>query len=82
MRGQKFITILSTNSQGELAIIKSLLDNAGIKYFVTNENFNKLYAGVLDGASLMDIKIPQNKVSEARELLKDFILPDKKKRNK
>ena len=74
MQNAKFITVYSTNNHAELALIKSLLNTASINYFITNENFNSLY-GVADGLTLMDIKVMDDKVEEAKELLKDFINP-------
>jgi hypothetical protein len=40
------VTLLETGSPGELAFVKSLLDGNGIDYFVRNEHFGSLYAGV------------------------------------
>jgi hypothetical protein len=74
MKNQNFVVVHYTNNQAELAVIKSLLDNAGIDYFIGNENLNTLY-GVADGFTLMDIKVAADKVEEAKELLKDFINP-------
>ena len=74
----KFITIHYTNNQAELAVIKSLLADAGVDYFIGNENFSMLY-GAADGFTLMDIKVVADRAEEAKELLKDFIKPKKDK---
>lgn len=41
-----FVTVLETDSPGELAFVKSLLDGNGITYVVRNEHFGSLYSGV------------------------------------
>ena len=71
---EPLVTVYSTPKQSELAIIKSLLDSIGIKYFVTNENFNTLY-GAADGFTAMEIKVEADRVDEAKELLSNFISP-------
>jgi hypothetical protein len=41
-----FVTLLETESPGELAFVKSLLDGNGIPYVVRNEHVGGLYAGL------------------------------------
>ena len=74
MPNLKFITVYSTPKQSELAMIKSLLNFAGIRYFVTNENLNVLY-GAADGFTTMDIQVEAERLEEAKELLSNFIKP-------
>lgn len=41
-----FVPLLETDSPGELAFVKSLLDGNGITYVVRNEHVGSLYSGV------------------------------------
>lgn len=41
-----FVTLLETDSPGELAFVKSLLDGNGIAYVVRNEYVGSLYSGL------------------------------------
>ena len=70
----KFIKVYSTNKQGELALIKSILDDRKIGYFVKGENFNSIY-GAADGLTSMDIMVREDYFAETNELLKDLINP-------
>jgi len=74
----KFITVYSTPKQGEVAIIKSILDAQKIPCFVKGENFGTLY-GPADGLSSMDIMVREDNFEDAKELLKEFITPPKNK---
>jgi hypothetical protein len=40
------ITLIEPTDEGELALIKSLLDGNDIRYFVQNEHFGGLYPGL------------------------------------
>jgi len=75
--GYKFIKVYSTNNQGELALIKSILDGQKIKYFVKGENFSSIY-GAANGLTSMDIMVREDIFTEANELLKGFINPPPK----
>ena len=70
----KFIKVYSTPKQGEIAIIKSILDSQNISYYIKGENFGILY-GAANGLSSMDVMIRENCSEDARELLKEFIKP-------
>lgn len=70
----KFVEIFSTPQQGEIAIIKSILDSQGIPYYIKGENFSTLY-GAANGLSSMDIMIREDYSEDAIELLKEFISP-------
>jgi len=39
------VRLIEPRDEGELALIKSLLDGNGIPYFVKNEHFGSLYPG-------------------------------------
>ncbi len=62
----KYEEILRTFNQGDIALIKSILDDAGIQYFFHGEIFN-LVDPLIQPARLR-VRIDQ--VGEARELLK------------
>ncbi len=70
----KFIKVYSTPKQGEIAIIKSILDSQNISYYIKGENFGILY-GAANGLSSMDVMVRDDHSEEARELLKEFIKP-------
>jgi hypothetical protein len=65
----KFITILRTFSQVDVAVIKSLLDG-NVEYYFKDENFMSVRP-LLEPSVLM---VREDYVEEVRELLKDFEL--------
>jgi hypothetical protein len=70
------IFIYSTPSKGEIALIKSILEENDIPYFIDNEAAFGL-AGALVGANDMGVHVPRKHQELARELLKEFISPSK-----
>jgi hypothetical protein len=70
----KFVKVYSSPKQGEIALIKSLLDGNKIPYYIKGENFGTL-CGPADGLSTMDIMIKEDYSEDAKKLLKDFINP-------
>lgn len=65
-----YIQFLSSLNQGDIAIIKSMLDNAGVDYYVTGENFlgvSPLVEPAIFYVNDKDLKL-------AKEILKDFEL--------
>lgn len=40
-----FVKLIEPSDEGELAVIKSLLEGNSIRYFVRNEHFGSLYPG-------------------------------------
>jgi len=70
----KFVKIYSTPNQGEIAIIKSILDAQEISYYIKGENFGALY-GAASGLSSMDVMIRGDYSEDAKELLREFIKP-------
>lgn len=75
---KKFICIYRTPEQGEMVVIKSLLDVSEIPYFIENESFAVSF-GPIDGAVNFGIMVAEECVEEARELLRDFITPKPRK---
>ena len=65
-----YIELLSTLNQTDIALIKSILDNAEIDYQVYQENF-LIVRPLLEPAKFM---ISEEDLEKAKELLKDFEL--------
>jgi hypothetical protein len=65
-----FICVYRTPYQSEIVVIKSLLIDSQIPYFIENETFASL--GSADGAVNFGIMIQKEFTEEAKELLKDF----------
>ena len=65
----RFLEILRTFSQVDIAMLKSLLDG-NVEYYFKDENFNSIWP-LLEPAILM---VREDYVDEVKELLKDFDL--------
>ena len=65
----RFLEILRTFSQVDIAMLKSLLDG-NVEYYFKDENFNSIRP-LLEPAILM---VREDYVDEVKELLKDFDL--------
>jgi len=65
-----FIPVLSTYNLGDIALIKSILDDQGIEYFLQGEN-TAYIRGYMDPSILM---VREDQVQTVKELLKDFDL--------
>lgn len=70
IKDKKYIQILSSMNQGDLGIIKSMLDDGSIDYFVNGENFLSVDP-LIQPARIM---IREDQLEEAREIIKDFEL--------
>lgn len=66
----EYVEIISSFNQGDLALIKSMLDDAQINYYSTGENFLSVDP-LIQPAKLYVLK---EQYVEATELLKDFNL--------
>jgi hypothetical protein len=66
----KFEPVLSTYNPGDVAIIKSILDNEGIAYYFHGENFMQIRP-LVEPARLM---VDQEEVETVKELIKDLDL--------
>lgn len=64
----KYTEVLSTYNAGDIALIKSILDDAEIEYQIEGEYFNAILL------QPVKILVLQEKVEAAREVLKDFDL--------
>ena len=65
-----FAELLETRSQGDIAVVKSLLEAEGIPYFVQGEHFNNLRP--LVGAAR--IMVPAERLAEAEDLIRGLDL--------
>lgn len=65
-----YVELLSSLNQGDIALLKSILDNGGIDYYILGEYF-LIVRPLLEPARFF---INENQVEEVKELLKDFDL--------
>lgn len=70
MEPDEYVELLSSLNQGDLALVKSILDDAQLSYYVTGENFLSVDP-LIQPAKFY---ILQSQFIEAAELLKDFNL--------
>lgn len=68
MAKSKFVTILATGSRASLATAKSLLESAGIEYYVKGEDVQSLIGlGAIDGVP--EIQVAEEDAEDARKIL-------------
>jgi len=67
---ENYIELLSSLNQGDIALIKSILDDSNVDYYVFGENF--LGADPLIQPARFIVN--ENQLEEAKEVLKDFKL--------
>ncbi|HEX2253612.1 MAG TPA: DUF2007 domain-containing protein [Thermoanaerobaculia bacterium] len=68
------LPLYSPHSEIELLILRSILDDAGIHYFVRNESFGSLYLGAhLEAYNRKTICVPEVEADEARALLAEYL---------
>jgi Putative prokaryotic signal transducing protein len=65
------VTVFRTTDPGVLAVAKSLLDEAGIEFFVVGESAGGLYPGPA-GPFPPEIRVTHQNAEAARELLKEL----------
>jgi len=66
--------LYSPENNAELALIKSVLDGEGIKYFVHNDHFGSLKVGLkIDLFNAKTILVPDEEYERAHEIIEDFI---------
>ncbi len=63
LEDKNYVRLLSSVNQGDIAIIKSMLDDAGVDYYVTGEN------SIYDAVALF---VNETEISLAKDILKDF----------
>jgi hypothetical protein len=68
------IPLYSPKNDLELLLMKSLLQNARIYYFVQNENFSTQYIGVkVDGYNKATIFVEEDRYEEAKKIIEEAI---------
>lgn len=65
---KNYTEVFSSRNQGDIAVLKSFLDDSGIDYYVTGEDFLATYP-LLQPAKFF---VRDDQVAETRELLKQF----------
>jgi hypothetical protein len=67
---ENYVELLSSLNQGDIALIKSVLDDAGLDYYVFGQNFLSVDPLIQPAKFFVN----ENQIEEAKELLKDFEL--------
>ena len=71
MARSKFVTILETSDRALMATAKSLLESAGIEYYVKGEDVQSMIGfGAIDGVP--EIQVADEDAEDAKEILKDL----------
>ena len=65
---QNFVEIIWSMNQGDIAVIKSVLDDANINYYVLGDNFLRIDPLIQPAR----IFVPESEADEVKELLKDM----------
>ena len=68
----RFKKLLTLSNVAQLAVVKSLLEDLKIPYYITNEYFSTLY-GAADGLTRMDLFVEEENFLRAKEVLRDFL---------
>ncbi|MBM4132316.1 MAG: DUF2007 domain-containing protein [Nitrospira sp.] len=63
------VRLIEPQDEGELALIKSLLDGNGIEYFVKNEHFGSLYPGLSLPFNRREVMVHASELGRADTLL-------------
>lgn len=63
------VKLVELYDEGQLALIKSLLEGSGIVYFVQNEHFGSLYPGVALPFNTRVVMVDESDVGRAQTLL-------------
>lgn len=72
-RSHPMVHIASPRDEMELLFLKSILDDAGVTFFVQNDTFGSLTLGPrIELYNGKRIFVPAEQAAEARELLSDF----------
>ena len=68
MAKSKFVTILATSNRVSIATAKSLLESAGIEYYVKGEDVQSMIGfGAIDGVP--EIQVSDEDAEDARKIL-------------
>lgn len=63
------VKLIVPQDEGELALVKSLLDGNGITYFVQNEFFGSLYPGLPLPFNKRVVMVDESEIARAETLL-------------
>ena len=63
------VKLVELHDEGQLALLKSLLDGNGIAYFVQNEHFGSLYPGSASPLNARVVMVPEPELGRAEILL-------------
>jgi len=66
------VKLRETHDEGELALIKSLLDGNQIAYFIQNEYFGSLYPGAALSFNTRILMVEEEDVARAKALLSEL----------
>lgn len=69
------VRLIEPQDEGELALIKSLLDGNGIRYFVKNEHFGSLYPGLSLPFNRREVMVHESELGRAGTLLGRLMSP-------
>lgn len=69
-KNSEFKEILKTFNAGDIAFIKSLLEEHDINYYINNENVNMV--GMLTFAEPMRVMVEARQYETAKEILAEF----------
>lgn len=65
----ELVKLVELHDEGQLALLKSLLDGNGIVYFVRNEYFGSLYPGSASPLNARVVMVPASELGRAETLL-------------
>ena len=63
------VKLVELHDEGQIALLKSLLDGNGIAYFVQNEHFGSLYPGSASPLNARVVMVPELELGRAEVLL-------------
>ena len=69
------VKLRESHDEGELALIKSLLDANNIRYFIQNEHFGSLYPGLAVPFNTRVLMVDEWEAARAETLLKELDRP-------
>jgi hypothetical protein len=71
---EQLVKLYSPRGEGELALLRSVLDRVEIPYFVQNNHFGALHVGPeVDLFNRKTILVPEARAEAAQELILDFL---------
>lgn len=70
------VKLVELHDEGQIALLKSLLDGNGIAYFVQNEHFGSLYPGSASPLNVRVVMVPELELRRAEILLGQLTMSD------